>query len=160
MSHYDETDEMDLPDREIDQALLDLEKYGVCRSDAIYGLLKRGYADCYSQWFKPIPWSIHFAEVNQMGRTRLLSIEIEDLDRPENERLLQRDLYITAKIGMDYTGHLIFNGTYIETEIEKGNHVEIARCSDGDISARNHGAYLRDTYPDYFSSQHGNDKVS
>ena len=101
--------DMDLSEKEIDQAVFNLKSFGVCRADALYGMVKRGYTVFNLKWVKPIPWAITHVELSEAGEQRALSVSVEHLAKPVNGPFTKTDPFQLSDVGGLYTGHLIFN---------------------------------------------------
>jgi len=152
----DAEDNYDVGEREIDQALMDLDYFGVFEARAWYGLLKRDLTFGGGKWFKPIPWSINYASVNPAGRERLIRAEIDDLANSECERLLKRDLFQLETIGQHYTGHLIFAPERIKEILANGHHRELARVCQGDAVFLGNAKQMSLSHPDIFPPENSN----
>ena len=139
----------DLPDIEIDQAIVDLAHCGAFEYRAWYGLLRREYIDAADSWFKPVPWAMSWADLNEAGQERLLAIEIEDLERPESQRLKGRKLFDPSRIGPAFTGHLVFGSGHIKNIIADGHYRELARTCHGQFWPKDHET-AKQEYPDIF----------
>ncbi len=154
MQAIDNSD-MDLSEVEIDQAVFDLKSFGTCRADALYGLIKRGYAECYKKWVKPIPWAIMIVELSEAGEQRALSVSIENLAKPVNGPFTKTDPFQLSEVGSRYTGHLIFSEPRIGDLIASGHAAALARTCEGDVALGTTDASRAKSFPEFFSEGEG-----
>ncbi len=155
ISEYDL--KFDVSETEISQAVLDLKYFGVCKSKALFGLAAREYIDWGDQYFKPIPWSMSFASLNENGLEHALSVEINNLNESHSHQFSKIDIFQPSDIGTQYTGHLVFHPARIEELIQEGLHKELARVNAGQISFYRGAAAKSRAHPDYFASEEDKD---
>ena len=116
---------------EVDDDLLNLSQFGVCRSENAGTLVELGYLTGSSKWFKPVVGALNYFDLTANAKERILALNIDALDFPSAlpERV---DLFSEVEWTIDNYNSLIFTALRIMTEIVKGNSEQIAKSSLGD----------------------------
>ena len=140
-------------ERGIDEALYHLHHLGFFIYTPFLedDLIKKGYIIYELQHFKPIPWLLQIASITEKGRSRLDTIEKEELLMPKSERLSKHNPYNFEDNDCTYKGFLIFSPKKIEEEIREGRQAIIARYASGNADHMNIEDKLSRIYPEYFS---------